>query len=197
MAAVTHMDKAIGRVLLELKNTGQDDHTLIIFQSDNGGSLGHASNYPLRGGKAQFFEGGIRVPCIIKWPGKIGRGLENHEFLSALEMFPTLTKAAGAELPDSVVYEGFDMLPVLQGKKPSEREQLFWEFRSDSAARVGDWKWVRSKRGSGLYNLAEDIGEKNDLSAKHPEIIRKMETAFAAWRKEMDEAEPRGPFRDF
>lgn len=197
MAAVTHMDRSVGRVLEELKRTRQDDHTLIIFLSDNGGSLGHASNYPLKGGKAQFYEGGVRVPCIVRWPGKIDKGGVSDEFLSGLEIFPTLAAAAGTALPDSVVYDGFDMLPVLQGTKPSEREQLFWEFRGDSAARVGDWKWVRSKRGSGLYNLAEDIGEKNDLSAKHPEIIRKMETAFAAWRKEMDEAEPRGPFRDF
>lgn len=197
MAAVTHMDKAIGRVLQELRNTGQDKNTLIIFQSDNGGSLGHADNYPLKGGKAQFFEGGIRVPCIVKWPGKIGRGLENHDFLSALEMFPMLTHAAGAELPDSVIYDGFDMLSVLQGTKRSEREHMFWEFRSDTAARVGDWKWVRSKRGNGLYNLADDVGENNDLSAKHPEIVQKMEAAFTAWRKTMDEAEPRGPFRDF
>lgn len=196
MAAVSHMDQAIGNILEKVKEKGMEGNTVVIFLSDNGGS-GLADNTPLRGGKAQFFEGGIRVPCIIKWPGKIPPGSINHEFLSALEIFPTLTTAAGIALPDSVVYDGFDMLPVLQGKEKSKRETMFWDFRGDYAARVGDWKWVKSQKGGGLFDLSKDLEEKQDLSKSHPEQLKKLTRAFAAWQEEMNHAEPRGPFKDF
>lgn len=196
MAAVTQMDEAIGHILQVVKEKGQEENTLVIFLSDNGGS-GLADNTPLRGGKAQFFEGGIRVPCIVKWPGKIPPGKVSDEFLSALEIFPTITAAAGLELPNATVYDGFNMLPVLQGKENSERETLFWEFRGDYAARMGDWKWVRSKKGEGLFDLSKDIKEENDLSGKHPEVLEQLISRFTAWQKDMAKSEPRGPFKDF
>lgn len=196
LAAVTHMDEAIGRILQMIKERGEEENTIVIFLSDNGGS-GLADNSPLRGGKAQFFEGGIRVPCIIKWPGKIKPGSVNSEFLSALEIFPTLVAAAGMPLPDSIVYDGFDMLQVLSGKETSKRETMFWDFRGDQAARMGNWKWVRSQKGTGLFDLSKDIGEKNDLSEENPEILLRITAAFKDWENMMDNAEPRGPFKDF
>lgn len=197
MAAVTQMDNAIGNILAEVKRLGKESNTLVIFLSDNGGALGHADNWPLRGGKAQFFEGGIRVPCIVKWPGFLDKGVVNHEFLSTLEIFPMLSGVAGKPLPKGVIYDGFDMLPVLRGNSPSQRKEMFWEFREDLALRSGQWKWVKSKRGTGLFNLSEDIGEQMDQSAVHPEIVRKLELRFNQWQREMDSAAPRGPFKDF
>ncbi|HIQ22865.1 MAG TPA: N-acetylgalactosamine-6-sulfatase [Planctomycetes bacterium] len=196
MAAVTCMDAAIGDLLDRLDEYGLAQNTLVIFLSDNGGS-GPGDNTPLRGGKSRMFEGGLRVPCILRWPGKIPAGTVCDEFLTALEIFPTLVQAAGLEPPVGVALDGFDMLPVLQGRQESPRREMFWQRRGDRAARVGRWKWVDSRAGSGLFDLATDIGEQHDLSDQRPEILEMVRGRFAAWKRAMEEAEPRGPFRDY
>ena len=89
------------------------------------------------------------------------------------------------------------MTPILQGGRKSPRTEMFWERRGDRAARVGNWKWVESSRGGGLFDLANDIGEQNDLSKDKPDVLRRVKSRFAAWKRQMDEAEPRGPFRDY
>jgi len=88
-------------------------------------------------------------------------------------------------------------LAVLQGKQPSPRTEMFWERRADHAARVGCWKWVESARGNGLFNLSSDLGEQQDLSAEKPDVLAMLKSRFAAWKKDMADAEPRGPFRDY
>lgn len=196
LAAMTCMDASIGAVLDELETHGLWENTLVIFFSDNGGS-GGADNSPLRGRKGQMFEGGIRVPFIARFPGRIPPSSVSDEFLTSLEIFPTLTAVAGGELPEGVKYDGFDMLPVLQGEASTLRDKMFWKRRGDVAARVGDWKWVDSARGSGLFHLADDIGEKKDLSQSHPEKLKELKEAFADWMAEMEASEPRGPFRDY
>jgi arylsulfatase A-like enzyme len=195
-AAVTHMDKAIGGVLKALDAAGQYDNTIILFLSDNGGS-GNGGNAPLRGSKSTMWEGGLRVPFIMRWPGKVPAGKVTDEFLTTLEIVPTLLAATGAAAPTKVTLDGFDMLPVLRGEKPSARTEMFWQRRADKAARVGQWKWLDSAKGKGLYDLATDPGETNDLSQENPAVVKLMQTRFAAWKKEMDAAEPRGPFRDY
>lgn len=195
-AAMTCMDDAIGDVLDELEKHDLWENTLVIFFSDNGGS-GGADNSPLRGRKAQMFEGGIRVPFIARFPGRIPPASVCNEFLTSLELFPTFTQLTGARNPTGVKLDGFNMLPVLAGEESSQRSRMFWKRRGDVAARVGDWKWVDSARGSGLFNLAEDIGEKNDLSKSHPEKLQELKHAFADWMAEMEASEPRGPFRDY
>jgi arylsulfatase A len=196
MAAVTYMDEAIGDMLRLLEGLGLAQNTLVIFLSDNGGS-GSGDNAPLRGGKSQMFEGGLRVPCIARWPGVIPAGQVCDAFLTTLEVFPTLCAAAGIDSPKDVVLDGFDLTPILAGRQKSPREEMFWERRDDKAARVGHWKWVESQRGSGLFDLATDLGEKHDLSKEKPDMLAHMKSQFAAWKKRMTEADPRGPFRDF
>lgn len=196
LAACTSMDDAIGELLDLLDRYRLAENTLVIFFSDNGGS-GLADNTPLRGGKGQMFEGGIRVPCIVRFPGRIPAGTVCHELLSSLEIFPTVAAAVGAELPDGVILDGFDMMPVLAGKAKSKRRETFWQRRGDRAARVGSFKWVDSQRGSGLFDLSRDIGERNDLSQERPEMLAKLKARFAAWEQRMQAAEPRGPFRDY
>ncbi|MBA4016259.1 MAG: N-acetylgalactosamine-6-sulfatase [Pirellula sp.] len=195
-AMVTRMDEQVGLIRKALEETGAIDNTLIVFTSDNGGS-GNVHNVPLRGQKSTMFEGGLRVPMIAWWPGKLPANRLSDALLSTLEILPTFAKAAGAKLPDGVKLDGFDMLPVLAGGEKSSRTKMFWERRGDRAARVGDLKWVSSEKGSGLFDLSVDAGEKYDLTAERPELARQLETEFAAWRKEMDAAEPRGPFRDY
>ncbi len=196
VGSVTAMDAAIGRLLDLLDEYGIADNTIIIFFSDNGGG-GSADNAPLRGRKGQMFEGGIRVPCIVKWPGKIPAGTTSNAFLTSLEILPTLCAATGAVPTKGVPLDGFDMLSVLQGKRASARTEMFWQRKLDKGARVGHWKWVESSRGKGLFDLRHDIGERRDLSKERPEILKKVQARFANWKKQMQAAEPRGPFRDF
>ena len=196
VGSVTAMDAAIGRLLDLLEEYGIADNTIVIFFSDNGGG-GSADNAPLRGRKGQMFEGGIRVPCIVKWPGKIPADSTSDEFLTSLEIVPTLCAATGAEPPMGVALDGFDMLPVLQGKKRSPRTEMFWQRKLDKGARVGHWKWVESSRGGGLFDLRDDIGERRDLSEEKPEVLKEVQARFASWKMQMQAAEPRGPFRDF
>lgn len=195
-AAVTVMDRVIGDVLKTIDDAGQTGNTIVMFMSDNGGS-GNGGNAPLKGSKSTMWEGGLRVPFIMRWPGRVPAGKVTDEFLTALEIVPTLLGATGAPAPSDVKLDGFDMLPVLCGDKASPRLDMFWQRRSDKAARVGNWKWLDSAKGKGLYNLSNDIGETRDLSDEKPEILQMMKDHFAAWRKEMDATEPRGPFRDY
>jgi len=196
LGSVTAMDAAIGDVLDLLDELGLAENTLVVFFSDNGGA-GAADNSPLRGGKSRVFEGGVRVCCLIRYPKRIPPGTVNHEFLTSLEVFPTLLSLAGVAPPEGVVLDGFDMMPVLAEGRPSPRSEMYWKRRAKEAARVGHWKWVRNETGTYLFDLSKDLGETRDLSKERPDILAMMEAKFAAWRKQMDEAEPRGPFRDY
>lgn len=195
-AAVTAMDAAIAEVMAAVKERGQERNTLFLFLSDNGGS-GNGGNAPLRGQKSTMWEGGLRVPFVAWWPGRLPAGVVTDEFLTSLEIFPTLAAISGAKVPAGLELDGFDLLPVLRGERKSPRQEMFWERRNDRAARVGHWKWVSAGKGGGLFDLSRDLGEKEDLSARHPEIAAKMKAAFAAWKARMETAEPRGPFRDY
>lgn len=195
-AAVTRMDAAIGKIVAQLEEAGQLDNTLVIFLSDNGGS-GNGGNAPLKGAKSTLWEGGLRVPFIARWPGMIPAGQVSDEFLTTLELLPTLAAANGAKLPEGVALDGYDMLPVLAGKSPSPRKEMFWEFRGQKAARIGSLKWLDSEKGRGLYDLAADPGEIHDLSAERPKVVADFQNRWNEWRQEMDADEPRGPFRDY
>lgn len=198
--ALTCMDEAIGDVMNLLEKNKIADNTLIVFLSDNGGS-GNGGNAPLRGAKSSMWEGGLRVPFIARWPSKIPAGQITHEFLTSLELVPTILAATGAKAPEGVKLDGYDMLPVLRGEAKSPRKQMFWQRRSDKAARFENWKWVDAPAGKnksgGLFDLGADLGETHDLSKEKPDVLKMMRAKFAAWRKEMDESEPRGPFRDY
>lgn len=196
-AAVTCMDAAINEMLEVLAEKQILDNTIVIFFSDNGGS-GGADNAPLRGHKSQMWEGGIRVPCIIRWPGgDIPADKTNDEFLTSLELLPSLAAAAGAELPADVILDGFNWWPTVRGEEPSHRKEMFWKRKDLIGARVGDWKWVQMGNAGGLFDLSNDVAEKHDLSDSHPDMLRKVKERYANWLAEMEAAEPRGPFRDY
>jgi arylsulfatase A-like enzyme len=197
MASITDMDNAIGNILDIIKDAGKEDDTIVVFMSDNGGG-GGGDNSPLRGGKGNLFEGGVRVPCIIKWPGKVQANIVVDNFLSALEIFPTLLSACDIEKPDSLILDGFDMLPVLRGENTAmERTEMYWEFREKYAARVGKWKLVNNLNKKGFYDLSTDISEKNDLTDEYPDQYEEIMDNFTAWQTEMENSEPRGPFKDY
>jgi arylsulfatase A-like enzyme len=183
-ACLTRMDEAIGQILDQLEALKIADNTLVIFFSDNGRLH-------------RLDQSGVRVPCIARWPGQIPAGTTNHEFVTSLEILPTLLAAAGAQPPSGVTLDGFDMRPVLAGKQPSPRQEMFWHERENKAVRVGNYKWVESDRVNGLFDLSQADGEKHDLSAAKPELVAQLKARFVKWQQEMDESEPRGPFRNY
>lgn len=183
-AMVTRLDHQVGQVLGALKKNGIDRETIVFFTSDNGPHReGGAdpdffdSNGPFRGIKRDLYEGGIRVPMIVRWPGKIATGQISDHPWAHWDFLPTAAALAGAVRPDSV--DGVSTLPVLLGHRTRSASNLYWEFYErgfDQALRSGDWKAVR--RGvSGsveLYNLRSDPGERTDLALRHPKTLRRM-----------------------
>lgn len=196
LAAVTQMDFAIGEVLQLLDEYKITDNTIVIFFSDNGGG-GAADNSPLRGRKGLMLEGGIRVPAIVSFPGVLPQDQVRDQFVSSIDLLPTLLSLSGSKPRKELILDGYDVLPVLKDNAKSPRHMMFWQRKEDKAARVGDWKWVQSSKGNGLFNLKDDIEEQRDLSKSHPEKLAELKAAFLNWKREMDQAEPRGPFRDF
>ncbi|MEM9586446.1 MAG: sulfatase-like hydrolase/transferase [Planctomycetota bacterium] len=197
-AAVTCMDESIGKLLGCLEDRDQLDETIVIFLSDNGGG-GGADNSPLRGKKSTLWEGGVRVPCLIRWPGgNVPADAVNDQLLTSLEVFPSLLSAAGITAPEGLQLDGFSWWPVLKGEIESPRTTMFWKRADRRAARVGSWKWVDMPgKGGGLFDLRDDIGEQRDLSGERPSVLRRVQEAYAKWEAEMEAVEPRGPFRDF
>lgn len=204
-AAVTAMDASIGKVLKQLESEGSLDNTIVIFFSDNGGS-GGADNSPLRGRKAQVWEGGIRVPCLVRWPdGDVPAGSTSDAMLSSLEVFPSLLVAADMDSRIGVVLDGKDWWPALRSssnaapqKRYAVRDSMFWKRRDHRAARIGDWKWLKvGDSPPELYNLADDIGEAKNLATSQPEKLAELESRFNQWQTTMDATPPRSPFQDF
>jgi arylsulfatase A-like enzyme len=197
-AAVTCMDASIGKVLDRIEQKGQLNNTIVVFFSDNGGG-GGSDNSPLRGKKGDMWEGGIRVPCLVRWPdGKIPAGVVNDSFLTSLELVPSFAAASRVAIPKDTTFDGYDWWPTLRGEKPSPRNEMFWKRKETVGARVGNWKWVRmSATSGGLFNLNDDLGEKRDLSQERPEVMSRIKGRYENWRAEMEASEPRSPFRDF
>jgi arylsulfatase A-like enzyme len=204
---ISAMDEAIGELFATLRELGLDRDTLVLFMADNGRTGARIDDVRLRGGKSSGFEGGLRVPLLAWWPGVLPAGRTTHEFLTALELLPTIAAVARAPLPAGVTYDGHDILPVLKGERPSPRRAMFWDWPDGyQAARVDSFKWIaytpRSKRGEvpakeELYDLAADPGETKNLAAARPDKLAELKAAFARWQAEMDAAEPRGPFRNY
>lgn len=197
-ALLTQLDDSIGEILALLKKESLEENTLVVFTSDNGGS-GGSSNAPLRAGKGTLFEGGLRVPLMARWPGRIPAGRTVPEFAASLDLFPTFLATAGAAPPPGVKLDGSSLLPALEGREKPRRREMFWHRASSNsrAARVDRWKWVEDQGQGGLFDLSRDAGEAADLSAGRPDVLRMVKQRYAAWWKEMEAAEPRGPFRDY
>jgi arylsulfatase A-like enzyme len=186
---VAAMDDAVGRVLARVRALGQEENTLIFFYSDNGGPTPQttASNAPLRGYKGQFYEGGIREPFLVQWKGTLPAGMIYREMVMGFDCHATALVAAGVPLPTDKPLDGVNLLPFLTGKQPGRpHDKLFWRAGQKHAARVGDWKLVKERDGqTQLFHLKDDIGETTDLAAKEPAKLKELESAYAAWDKQM------------
>jgi len=181
------LDDAVGTVLAKLRERGLEENTVIFFLTDNGApdhSHTAASNRPLRGYKAQLFEGGIRVPFIIQWKGHLPAGNVDDRPVIALDVLPTALAAAGVAVPADAKLDGVNLLPYLAGEASGvPHEALFWRYGGQRAVRMGDWKLLRMSRKSQLFNLADDIAERHDLAAEKPEKTNELEEAYDRWEK--------------
>ena len=167
------MDEGVGKIVETVKAQGLEKNTLIVFCSDNG-AAGAGSNGPLRGRKGQVWEGGHRVPAIAYWPGKIKPGEENHDLYLSMDLFPTMTALAGAALPKNLNLDGIP-LPFATKEKPDAKRIAFWKHHDNLALHSGQWKVVIPSKGQPqLFNLEDDLGEKNNLSKEHPELTTKL-----------------------
>lgn len=187
---LSSMDDAVGRVLARLEKHGLVDNTLLFFMSDNGGPTSQTTsrNDPLRGFKGTRWEGGIRVPAMVQWPSVLPKGKVYDEMIMGFDLTATSLVAAGLPLPQEKPLDGVDLIPYLTGKKTGRpHEQLFWRSsRERYAARVGDWKIVSDPTsGIELFNLKEDISETTNLAKSHPEVLQKLERAYADWSGQM------------
>ena len=199
-AMVDYLDMQVGEIVAKLKELGVYDNTLIIFTSDNGPHLeGGAdpdyfnSNGPLRGYKRDLYEGGIRVPMIAVWNGKIEAGTESDHVSAFWDVMPTVTEMAGISAPENI--DGISFLPTLLGKEQKSHDYLYWEFHERSgrqALRKGDWKLVRynvlkpQETTTELYNLAEDIGEENNVAEENPELVNELVGLMKSARTESE-----------
>ena len=193
------MDEAVGKLQAKLKAEKLDQNTLVFFFSDNGGptmpgtTINGSVNAPLRGSKRTTLEGGVRVPFFVTWPGHLPANAVYDHPVIQLDVAPTVFAATGVEPKADWKLEGVNLLPHLTGKvKDAPHDALYWRFGEQMAVRKGDWKLVKYDRaaenGKGtsaakLYNLADDIGEKTDLSAKHADKVKELQAAWDAWDK--------------
>ena len=191
-AMVAAMDEGIGRVNAKLEELGVAENTLVIFYSDNGGRKEHAMNFPYRGHKGMLFEGGIRVPFVMKWPSRVPKGVTVKSPITALDIFPTVLAAAGVRPDEPTKLDGINLLPMLAGNSQSQGARtLFWRYAMGDgkfgyAVRDGDLKLVQSgyKNDSLLFDLASDPWERINLATDHPETVKRLVKLIAEWDQE-------------
>jgi arylsulfatase A-like enzyme len=194
-AVLTALDAGVGKVLDQIDQAGLRETTIVIWLSDNGAfmipcrGLECATNRPLRGGGTTLWEGGIRVPCIVRWPGRIKPGTVCRQPLWSMDFAPMAIKAAGLAAPTDRTLDGMDPTAVLAGDAASPHEFLCWSWGGQSAAiRMGRYKLLKEKistsRDWRLVDLQTDIGETKDLTAAKPDLARRLEAAFQRWLEE-------------
>lgn len=219
-AMIESVDEGAGRLLAKLDELGLTNKTIVVFFSDNGGYGPATSMHPLKGYKGTYYEGGIRVPLVVKWPGVVRPGSTSDTPVTGVDFYPTFCEMTGAKLPDDQPLDGVSIVPLLKGRKPEEARAIYWHFpaylqsysrydeqrdplyrsRPCGIIRLGDWKLHEyfedgdaSDRGLELYNLRDDIGETNNLAEAMPEKAKELHAKMIAWRKEIGAPVPREP----
>jgi len=204
---IESVDTNIGRLMDKLDELGLTDNTLVLFTSDNGGVWGITSQSPLRAGKGSYYEGGIRVPMIARWPGVIKPGRTCDTPVINIDFYPTFLDVAGVACPNGKLLDGVSLMPLLRGTGNLPQRPLFWHFpiyleqykyaantrdplfrtRPGSVIRFGDWKLHEYFEDGGLelYNLKDDIGETTDLAKSMPGKVKELHQMLIDWRTEV------------
>ena len=223
-AMIEAVDTSVGRVMKAIENNGLTEKTLIIFTSDNGGDSGATWNTPLKGAKGAFYEGGIRVPTCMSWPGVIAPGSTSSTPITGVDLMPSLAEISGASLPEMQPIDGESWLPLLQGKEALSNRAIFWHFplylkgfnynkllpiqRTNqkywratpcSVIRKGDWKLIKffENKSLQLYNLKDDLGETKDLSKTNLKKTKELHRLLKQWQGETKAIIPSIPNPDF
>jgi len=209
-AMIESTDEGVGRILDKLDELGLAEDTIVFFFSDNGGVKNITSNEPLRGGKGMLYEGGIREPMAVRWPGVVEPGTTCDTPVIGVDLYPTIVRMTGARRPRGKLLDGVSIVPLLMGQSDLEREAIFWHFpaylqgkaegardphfrtRPAGAVRVGDFKLIEYFEDGDLelYNLADDISEQNNLVDSMPEKATELHQIMLAWRKEVNAPVP-------
>jgi arylsulfatase A-like enzyme len=166
-------------VLAALRRARLERDTLVIFTSDNGGER-YSFNWPFSLQKGSLYEGGIRVPAIVRWPGVVAAGSVTDQAAITMDWAATILAAAGAPL-NAAPLDGESLLPVLNGERGAYDRTLFWRTRNQAAARIGRWKYVQTTDAEYLYDLGVDPGEKTDLKAREPAAFADAKSRCSAW----------------
>jgi len=196
-AMVESVDQAVGNLIKTLEKLELSEKTMVIFTSDNGGAshFPATDNAPLRRGKGFPYEGGIRVPLIISWPGVVEPGSICNEAIISMDYLPTICEMAGVNLPNDRMIDGLSLMPLSKKSGSLNRKTLYWHFphywwgtnvQPYSIIRDGDWKliyWYENEKVE-LYNIADDLSEKNDLAHQKPEKVKELEKKIKTWLKE-------------
>ena len=198
-ATIEAVDQNVGRIMAALKKLRLTDDTIVIFTSDNGGTQQYTA--PLSGSKGQLYEGGIRVPLVVSWPGVAKKGTTVATPVATVDLYPTLLELCGAAAPAGHRLDGTSLAGLLRGGRPPARERLFWHFpcyvgraTPSSAVREGDYKLIEFFEDGGrmeLYNLRDDPNEKRDLAAAQPDRLAALSRTLRDWQQETGAAIPR------
>ena len=185
-AMLAHLDDSVGKVLAELRESGVEENTLVVFLGDNGGPTSEltSSNAPLRGGKGDLWDGGIRVPFIVSWKNHITAGRVVDASVASIDATATALELANAG-PSQKRLDGINLMPLLTGKMAEVHERnLFWRVGQKNALRSGNWKLIRDGKEWQLYDLAHDIGETTNLAAKEPARVQQLTSLWDKWNTE-------------
>lgn len=198
---ISALDDQVGAILDTVEASGETDNTIVYFMSDNGCAAyiqGICDCQPLRGGKLSHYEGGTRVPFMMRWPGKLKAGQVYRSVVSTMDVFTTSLTAAGGKLPVDRVFDGVNLVPFLRGEVAGiPHDQLAWRRTPNASIRKGDWKLWKSLDGqfTFLFNLKDDPNEAVNLATREPAKLKEMSDAFDLWAKDMkDAAWPSRPF---
>jgi arylsulfatase B len=188
-AMLAHLDDGVGKVLAKLRESGNEENTLVVFLSDNGGPTKEltSNNTPLRGGKGELLEGGIRVPFIVSWKNHLPEGKEIDTPVTSMDVTATALDLARTA-PEKTALDGVSLLRLLTGQTGHFSERpLFWRVGKQNATRLGEWKLIRSGKEWQLYDLAHDIGEATNLAPREPARVQQMSALWDKWNAEQIE----------
>jgi arylsulfatase A-like enzyme len=201
---ISALDDQVGAILNAVEKSGESGDTIVYFMSDNGCAAyiqGICSCEPLRGGKLSHYEGGTRVPFLMRWPNKVQSGKVYREVVSTMDVFTTSLTAAGGKLPADRVYDGVDLMPFLGGTAQGiPHDALMWRRTPHASIRKGDWKLWKSLDGKFtlLFNLKNDPNEATNLADKEPAKLKELSDAFDQWAKDLkDPAWPSRPHTNY
>ena len=187
-AMMKSMDDGIGKIMKTLDDEQLTNQTIVIFTNDNGGERYFSDNGGLANVKGTLWDGGIKVPAFVRWPGKIRPGVVTEQVAITMDWTATILSAGKAKAHKDFPFDGIDLIPILTGKKKNIERTFYWrtfQRTKQKAIREGKWKYLQDEKGEYLFDMVADQGEKKDLKTKHPDIFERLKKKYAEWEKKM------------